>query len=92
MKKDDIKENVDNMLIKVLEYIKACDLSDEDDFNIKLESAMSILMSAIDITDNQAKNLEYIIDQQANIITLITVTMTDAIMEIIRHENFKEIN
>lgn len=92
MKKEDIKENVDNMLIKVLEYIKACDLSDEDDFNIKLESAMSILMSAIDITDNPAKNLEYIIDQQANISTLITVTMTDIIKEIILHENFKEIN
>lgn len=83
MKKEDIKENVDNMLMKVLEYIKACDLSDEDDFAIKLESTMSILMSAIDITDDPVENLDYIIKQQSHLLTLITIGTTETIKKVI---------
>lgn len=57
MKKDDIKDNVDKMILQVCKYIKAADLSDEDDFAIKIESGLSILTSAINFPD-EIKNEE----------------------------------
>ena len=83
MKKDDIKENVDEMLLKICEYIKAADLSDDEDVQIKIESAMSIIVSAIDYTDKPKENIDYIADQQSKILDLITLSLVDVTTDIL---------
>ena len=72
MKKDDIKENVDNMVFQICKYIKASDLSDKEDTELKLECAMSFLVASIDFTDNPVQNIEYIMDQHVKAINDIT--------------------
>ena len=76
MKKYDIKDNVDEMILQICKYIKSADLSDKDDFEIKIETAMSILASAIDFTDKPEKNMEYITRQ----ITKITMITNDLLL------------
>lgn len=74
MKKDDIKDNVDEMILQVCKYIKSADLSDEDDFAIKIESGLSLLTAAIDFTDKPKENILYIAEQLEKI-SMITVRM-----------------
>ena len=83
MKKEDIKENVDEMLLKICEYIKADDLSDDEEVEIKIESALSIIVSAIDYTDKPNKNIDYIVDQQSKILHLITLSLVDVTTDIL---------
>ena len=83
MKKEDIKENVDEMLLKICEYIKAADLSDDEEVEIKIESALSIIVSAIDYTDKPNKNIDYIVDQQSKILHLITLSLVDVTTDIL---------
>lgn len=83
MKKEDIKDNVDEMIIQVARYIKACDLSEDEDTEIKLECALSLLVSAIDFTDNPSKNIKYIAEQQANIFTTFMMASTEVVKDII---------
>lgn len=79
MKKMDIKDNVDEMIFKICEYIKACDLSDKEDSELKIESAMSLFVSAIDFTDDPIKNLDYIIAQQSKFLAALMVETTNTI-------------
>ena len=79
MKKMDIKDNVDEMIFKICEYIKACDLSDKEDSELKIESAMSLFVSAIDFTDDPIKNLDYIIAQQSKFLAALTIETTNTI-------------
>lgn len=79
MKKMDIKDNVDEMILKICEYIKACDLSDKEDSELKIESAMSLFVSAIDFTDDPIKNLDYIIAQQSKFLAAFTIETTNTI-------------
>ena len=83
MKKEDIKENVDEMLLKICEYIKAADLSDDEEVEIKIESALSIIVSAIDYTDKPKENIDYIADQQSKILHLITLSLVDVTTDIL---------
>lgn len=83
MKKEDIKENVDNMLLKICEYIEAADLSDEEEVEIKIESALSLIVSAIDYTDKAKENIDYIADQQSKILNLITLSLVDVTIDIL---------
>lgn len=83
MKKEDIKENVDNMLMKICEYIKAANLSDDEDQQIKIESALSLIVSTIDYTDKPKENIEYIADQQSAILHLIMRTLVDVTTDIL---------
>lgn len=79
MKKMDIKDNVDEMVFKICEYIKASNLSDIEDSELKIECAMTLFVSAIDFTDNPIKNIDYIIAQQSNFLAVITVETSNAI-------------
>ena len=79
MKKMDIKDNVDKMIFKICEYIKACDLSEKEDAELKIESAMSLFVSAIDFTDDPIKNIDYIIAQQSKFLAVLTVETTNTI-------------
>ncbi len=83
MKKEDIKENVDNMLLKICEYIKAANLSDDEEVEIKIESALSIIVSTIDYTDKPNENIDYIVDQQSKILHLITLSLVDVTTDIL---------
>lgn len=74
MKKYDIKDNVDEMILQICKYIKSADLSDEDDFAIKIESGLTLLTSAIDFTDKPDENILYIAEQLEKI-SMITVYM-----------------
>ena len=71
------------MLLKICEYIKAANLSDDDDIEIKIESAMSLIVSAIDFTDNPSENVVYISDQQAKIINLMINVLVDATIDVL---------
>ena len=71
MKKCEIKDNVDGMILQVCKYIKSADLSDDEDFEIKIESGLSMLVTAIDFTDKPEENIEYI-TRQISKITMIT--------------------
>ena len=84
MKKEDIKDKVDEMLVQIVKYIKACDLSDKEDCEIKLESALSLLISAIDFTDNPNDNIDYIVDQVAEIQTNFILATTEAVTSIVK--------
>lgn len=84
MKKDDIKDNVDNMLIQVVKYIQATELSEDEEFQIKLESAMSLLVSALDIPDDPAHHIDDLLKQTSHMLTVITITMTDLIHNIVK--------
>jgi len=79
MKKMDIKDNVDEMILKICKYIEACDLSDIEDSELKIESAMTLFVSAIDFTDDPIKNLDYIIKQQSNFLAALTIETTNTI-------------
>lgn len=79
MKKMDIKDNVDEMVFKICEYIKTCDLSDKEDSELKIESAMTLFVSAINFTDNPIKNIDYIISQQSEYLAAMTVATTNTI-------------
>ena len=83
MKKEDIKDNVDNMLLKICEYIKAANLSDDEEVEIKIESALSIIVSAIDYTDKPNENIDYIADQQSKNLHLITLSLVDVTTDIL---------
>lgn len=84
MKKKEIKNNVDEMIVQVAKYIKACDLSENEDAEIKLECALSLFVSAIDFTDNPMENIDYIAEQQANMLTTFMVASADAVKSIIK--------
>lgn len=84
MTKLEIKDNVDEMIVQVARYIKACDLSDKEDTEIKLECALSFLISAIDFTDNPIENIDYIADQQSDIFTTFVMASTEAVASIIK--------
>ena len=84
MTKLEIKDNVDEMIVQVAKYIKACDLSDEEDTEIKLECALLLLVSAIDFTDKPIENIDYIVEQQANIFTNFMIASTEAVKSIIK--------
>lgn len=83
MKKCDIKDNVDGMILQVCKYIKSADLSDEEDFEIKVESALSFLMAAIDFTDNPEENINYISDQLSKIHIIIIKAMSEAAADVV---------
>jgi len=84
MTKLEIKDNVDEMIVQIAKYIKACDLSEDEDTEIKLECALSFLISAINFTDNPTENIDYIIQQQADIQTIFIIESTKAIKHIIK--------
>lgn len=63
MKKDDIKDNVDEMILQVCKYIKSADLSEKDDFEIKVETGLTLLAAAIDFTDKPEEHITYIVEQ-----------------------------
>ena len=86
MKKMDIKDNVDEMILKMCEYIKFCDLSEKEDAEIKIESAMSLFVSAIDFTDDPIKNIDYIIAQQSKFLAVLTVETTNTIKDYIHYD------
>lgn len=86
MTKSDIKDTVDEMLKQVVEYIKACDLSNKEDSEIKLESALSLLVSAIDFTDEPNKNIDYIAEQLASIQTTFLMESAKAVAHIIKDD------
>lgn len=79
MQKMDIKDNVDEMIFKICKYIQACDISEQEKVELKLESSMSLFIAAIDFTDNPIENLDYIIAQQSKFLTAITVETTNTI-------------
>lgn len=83
MKKYDIKDNVDEMILQVYKYIKSADLSDEDDFAIKIESGLSLLTSAIDFTDKPDENIVYIVNQIEKIINITTDLLFDAARNVV---------
>lgn len=83
MKKYDIKDNVDEMILQVCKYIKSADLSDDEDFEITMETALSILASAIDFTDEPEKNIEYIKRQIAKICMIISDLLLDCAENVI---------
>lgn len=84
MTKLEIKDNVDEMVVQIAKYIKACELSENEDAEIKLEIALSFLVSAIDFTDNPIENIDYIANQQANILTTLMVASSEAVKSIIK--------
>ena len=86
----DIKDNVDEMIFKVCDYIKACDLSDQEDFEIKLECAMTLVVAAIDFTDEPVKNIGYISEQHSRAVTAILLETGKTIGEYIRGNIDKE--
>lgn len=90
MKKMDIKDNVDEMILKICEYIKACDLSEREDFELKLECAMTLVVAAIDFTDEPAKNIDYISKQHSEAITAILLETGKTIGEYIKGNIDKE--
>lgn len=49
IKKVKVKAQAEEMLLQILRYIKAENLSDKEDFELKVELASSIITSAIDI-------------------------------------------
>lgn len=83
MKKLDIKDNVDEMIYKICEYIKACDLSDEEECQIKIESAASILFSILDITEDPKNNIDYMLRQFAEIDTHLIMLIINTIHDIV---------
>lgn len=83
MQKKDIKENVDDMILQMCRYIKACDLSDKEDREIKIESAATIITSAIDITDSPKDNQEYIANQIGDVLAAVTILIKHAFREIV---------
>ena len=71
------------MLIKICEYIKAANLSDDEDVEIKLESALSLIVSAVDYTDKPSENIKYIAEQQSKILHLVTYMLADVTTDIL---------
>lgn len=84
MKKCDIKDNVVEMILQVCKYIKSADLSDEEDFEIKVESALSFLMAAIDFTDKPEEHMNYIADQLSKIHITIIMAMSEAAADVVK--------
>lgn len=84
MKKMDIKDNVDEMVLKICKYIRACDLSDKEDFELKLECAMTLVVAAIDFTDEPIKNMDYIAEQHSQAITAILLETGKTIGEYLK--------
>lgn len=84
MKKDDIKDNVDEMILQVCKYIKSADLSDKDDFEIKVETALSLLAAAIDFTDEPDENIGYIMTQISNICIAVNDLLFDCAENVIK--------
>lgn len=84
MKKYDIKDNVDEMVLQICKYIKSADLSDDEDFEIKMETALSLLAAAIDFTDEPEKNIEYITRQIAKICLIISDLLFDCTENVIK--------
>lgn len=83
MKKLDIKHNVDEMIFQVCKYIKSADLSENEDSEIKIESALSLITSSIDFTDKPDENLEYISKQILEISTIIFESLLDVSKDVI---------
>lgn len=81
MKKCDIKDNVDEMILQVCIYIKSADLSDDEDFAIKVETALSLLTAAIDFTDRPDENIVHIVKQ----IEKISMITTDMLFEVAKN-------
>lgn len=81
MKKDDIKDNVDEMILQVCKYIKSADLSDDEDFEIKVETSLTLLSAAIDFTDKPEENLVFIVKQ----IEKISIITTDILFEVAKN-------
>ena len=75
MTKDDIKDNFDNMILQVCKYIKAAGLSNEDDFAIKVELGLSLLVSAIDMPEDinniKTDELKHAAHQIAKIVKVV---------------------
>lgn len=90
MKKMDIKDNVDEMVLKICKYIRACDLSDQEDFELKLECAMTLVVAAIDFTDEPIKNMDYIAEQHSRAITAILLETGKTIGEYLKGNIDKE--
>lgn len=84
MKKDDIKDNVDEMILQVYKYIKSADLSDKDDFEIKVETALSLLASAIDFTDKPDEHITYIVEQIGKISVITSDLLFDCAKNVIK--------
>jgi hypothetical protein len=84
MKKYDIKDNVDDLILQVCKYIKSADLSDDEDFEIKVEAALSLLAASIDFTDEPEKNIEYITRQIAKICMIISNLLFDCAENVIK--------
>ena len=84
MQKMDIKDNVDNMVLQICKYIKASDLSEKEDTEIKLECAMTFLVASIDFTDKPIENVKYILEQHANIVAAIMDETSETIVDYIR--------
>ena len=80
----DIKDNVDEMIFKICEYIKASNLSDQEVFELKLECAMTLVVAAIDFTDEPLKNMDYIAEQHSRAITAILLETGKTIGEYIK--------
>lgn len=83
MKKCDIKDNVDEMILQVCKYIKSADLSDDEDFEIKVETALSLLAAAIDFTDRPDENIVHIVKQIEKISIIITDMLFEAAKNVI---------
>lgn len=84
MKKYDIKDNVDEMILQVSKYIKSADLSDKDDFEIKVEAALSLLAAAIDFTDKPDEHITYIVEQIAKISIITNALLFDCAKNVIK--------
>lgn len=53
------KKQSENMIYQVLKYIKECNLSDTDEYKLKIEIACSIISAVIDFEENNIeKTLE----------------------------------
>lgn len=83
MKKYDIKDNVDELILQVCKYIKSADLSENEDFEIKVESALSLLAAAIDFTDKPDENIDYILNQIEDIDSIIYNLLFNAAKDVI---------
>ncbi len=75
MQKMDIKDTVDDMILQVCKFIKEAELSNEDDFAIKVESGLSLLVSAIDMPEDinniKTDELNHAAKQIAKIIKVV---------------------
>lgn len=94
MTKDDIKDNVDNMILQICKYIKVAELSNEDDFAIKVESGLSLLVSAIDMPEDinniKTDELKHVAHQIAKIVKVVeyalVVSTTDYCMGLVSED------